>query len=62
VPELEAIGRRALSRKLARTGQGAEQSSSVCIENQVVFGVDGIWLTTRRIDGSSELQAAHPEA
>ena len=37
--------------ELARIGQGAEQIELGVHENQVVFGVDGIWLTTRRIDG-----------
>src|SRR5437870_3669296 len=50
-PELEAIiPARALG-ELARIGQGAEQIELGVHENQVVFGVDGIWLTTRRIDG-----------
>src|ERR687887_667762 len=37
--------------ELARLGQGAEQIELGVQENQVVFGIDGIWLTTRRIDG-----------
>src|SRR5438045_6230116 len=50
-PELEAIiPARALA-ELARIGQGAEQIELGLHENQVVFGVDGVWLTTRRIDG-----------
>jgi DNA polymerase III subunit beta len=51
--ELEAIvPARALS-ELARIGQGAESATlDVGVqENQIVFGVDGIWLTARRIDG-----------
>ena len=51
VPELEAIvPARALS-ELARIAQDAEQVELGVHENQVVFGVDGVWLTTRRIDG-----------
>src|SRR5918911_4403516 len=51
VPELEAIiPARALA-ELSRIGQGAEQIELGVHENQVVFGVDGTWLTTRRIDG-----------
>jgi DNA polymerase-3 subunit beta len=39
--------------ELARVGQAAESETiEVGVqENQVVFGVDGIWLTARRIDG-----------
>ena len=50
-PELEAIvPARALS-ELARIAQGAEQVELGVHDNQVVFGIDGVWLTTRRIDG-----------
>src|SRR6187549_2100032 len=51
--ELEAIvPARALS-ELLRIGQGGEAGSiSVGVqENQIVFGVDDVWLTARRIDG-----------
>ncbi len=51
VPELEAIVPARALTELARIGQGAEQIELGVHENQVVFGVDGIWLTTRRIDG-----------
>ena len=51
VPELEAIVPARALAELARIGQGAEQIELGVHENQVVFGVDGIWLTTRRIDG-----------
>jgi DNA polymerase III subunit beta len=51
VPELEAIVPARALAELARIGQGAEQIELGVYENQVVFGVDGIWLTTRRIDG-----------
>jgi DNA polymerase-3 subunit beta len=51
VPELEAIvPARALS-ELARIAQAAERVEIGVHENQVVFGIDGTWLTTRRIDG-----------
>src|SRR5262249_59777977 len=51
VPELEAIVPARALAELARIGQGAEQIELAVQENQVVFGVDGVWLTTRRIDG-----------
>src|SRR5205085_1007065 len=51
VPELEAIVPARALTELARIGQGAEQIELGVHENQVVFGVDGTWLTTRRIDG-----------
>jgi len=51
IPELEAIVPARALTELARIGQGAEQIELGVHENQVVFGVDGIWLTTRRIDG-----------
>jgi DNA polymerase-3 subunit beta len=50
-PELEAIiPARALG-ELARIAQSGEQLELGVHENQVVFTVDGVWLTTRRIDG-----------
>jgi DNA polymerase-3 subunit beta len=50
-PELEAIvPARALS-ELARVAQGADDVELGVQENQVVFTADGVWLTTRRIDG-----------
>src|SRR3954451_2608858 len=51
IPELEAIVPARALTELARIGQGAEQIELGVHENQVVFGVDGVWLTTRRIDG-----------
>jgi DNA polymerase-3 subunit beta len=51
IPELEAIVPARALAELARVGQGAERIELGVHENQVVFGVDGIWLTTRRIDG-----------
>ena len=50
-PELEAIVPARALTELARVAQGAEQVELGVHENQVVFGIDGIWLTTRRIDG-----------
>src|SRR5207244_9827282 len=46
IPELEAIVPARALAELARIGQGAEQIELGVHENQVVFGVDGIWLTT----------------
>src|SRR5919204_6811132 len=51
VPELEAIVPARALGELTRIGQGADQIELGVQENQVVFGIDGIWLTTRRIDG-----------
>ncbi len=51
VPELEAIVPARALAELARIAQGAERIELGVHENQVVFGVDGTWLTTRRIDG-----------
>jgi DNA polymerase-3 subunit beta len=51
--ELEAIVPARALQELARVGQAAE-SDVIQVgvqENQVVFGVDGVWLTARRIDG-----------
>jgi DNA polymerase III subunit beta len=51
--ELEAIVPARALQELARVGHNAE-SDSVEVgvqENQIVFGVDGVWLTARRIDG-----------
>jgi DNA polymerase-3 subunit beta len=51
--ELEAIVPARALQELARVGQGAaSETIDVGVqENQVVFGVDGVWLTARRIDG-----------
>jgi DNA polymerase-3 subunit beta len=51
LPELEAIVPARALGELARVAQGAERIELSVHENQVVFGIDGIWLTTRRIDG-----------
>jgi DNA polymerase-3 subunit beta len=50
--ELEAIvPARALS-ELSRIAQGESGTISIGVqENQIVFGVDDVWLTARRIDG-----------
>jgi DNA polymerase-3 subunit beta len=51
--ELEAIVPARALQELARVGQAAESETiEVGVQaNQVVFGVDGVWLTARRIDG-----------
>jgi DNA polymerase-3 subunit beta len=51
--ELEAIVPARALAELARVGQarGSEALHIGGQENQVVFGVDGVWLTARRIDG-----------
>jgi DNA polymerase III subunit beta len=50
-PELEAIiPARALG-ELARIAQSGDRLELGVHENQVVFSADGVWLTTRRIDG-----------
>ncbi|HXV56827.1 MAG TPA: DNA polymerase III subunit beta [Gaiellaceae bacterium] len=51
--ELEAIVPARALQELARIGQsaGSETIEVGVQENQVVFGVDGVWLTARRIDG-----------
>src|SRR5919199_3298604 len=51
VPELEAIVPARALGELARVAQPAERIELGVHENQVVFGIDGVWLTTRRIDG-----------
>jgi DNA polymerase-3 subunit beta len=51
--ELEAIVPARALTELARIGQASEATTiDVGVqENQIVFGVDGVWLTARRIDG-----------
>lgn len=51
VPEMEAIVPARALEELARIATGATMLELGVRENQVVFGADGIWLTTRRIDG-----------
>jgi DNA polymerase-3 subunit beta len=50
-PQLEAIVPARALGELARIAQGGKTISLGVHENQVVFATDGIWLTTRRIDG-----------
>ena len=51
LPELEAIIPARALQELARIAGGADEVQLGLLENHVVFGVDGTWLTTRRIDG-----------
>jgi len=52
LPDLEAIVPAKALTELGRIAQaGEELVLGVHENNQVVFGTDGIWLTTRRIDG-----------
>lgn len=51
LPELDAIiPARALA-ELSRIAGGSDELQLGLLENHVVFGADGTWLTTRRIDG-----------
>jgi len=49
--DLDAIIPARALQELARIGAGAEEMQLGVHENHVVFGIDGSWLTTRRIDG-----------
>jgi DNA polymerase-3 subunit beta len=51
LPELEAIIPARALQELSRIASGAEEVRLGLHENHVVFGADGVWLTTRRIDG-----------
>ena len=51
LPELEAIIPARALQELARIAAGADEIQLGVHENHVVFGADGTWLTTRRIDG-----------
>jgi DNA polymerase-3 subunit beta len=51
VPELEAIIPARALQELSRVAAGAERVELGMQENQVLFVVDGVTLTTRRIDG-----------
>jgi DNA polymerase-3 subunit beta len=51
LPELEAIIPARALQELARIAGGADEVQLGVQDNHVVFGVDGTWLTTRRIDG-----------
>jgi DNA polymerase-3 subunit beta len=51
LPELEAIIPARALQELSRIASGASDVRLGLQENHVVFGADGVWLTTRRIDG-----------
>jgi DNA polymerase-3 subunit beta len=51
LPELEAIIPARALQELARIATDGDELSLGVQENHVVFGSDGTWLTTRRIDG-----------
>src|SRR5262245_6334689 len=51
VPELEAIVPARALQELARIAAGTDEVQLGVLDNHVVFGSDGAWLTTRRIDG-----------
>jgi len=51
LPELEAIIPARALQELARVAGNADEIQLGLHENHVVFGADGAWLTTRRIDG-----------
>src|SRR6201993_5106605 len=50
-PDLEAIVPRRALQELARVAGDADEVAIGVQENQVLFSVGGVWLTTRRIDG-----------
>jgi DNA polymerase III subunit beta len=50
-PELEAIVPSRALQELARIAGSGDNVEVGVHENQVVFATDGVWLTTRRIDG-----------
>jgi DNA polymerase III subunit beta len=51
LPDLEAIIPARALQELARIAAGADEVQLGVHDNHVVFGADGTWLTTRRIDG-----------
>ncbi len=51
VPELEAIVPSRALQELARLAVAGDDVAVGVHENQVAFSTDGVWLTTRRIDG-----------
>jgi DNA polymerase-3 subunit beta len=51
LPDLEAIIPARALQELARIAGSADEIQLGLQENHVVFGADGTWLTTRRIDG-----------
>ncbi|HJQ50577.1 MAG TPA: DNA polymerase III subunit beta [Gaiellaceae bacterium] len=50
-PELEAIVPSRALQELSRVAGDADEVAVGVQENQVIFSVGGVWLTTRRIDG-----------
>jgi DNA polymerase-3 subunit beta len=51
LPELEAIIPARALQELSRIAGGSDEVQLGVQDNHVVFGADGTWLTTRRIDG-----------
>ena len=51
LPELEAIIPARALQELGRIAAGSDEIQLGVQDNHVVFGADGTWLTTRRIDG-----------
>jgi DNA polymerase III subunit beta len=51
VPDLEAIVPGRALQELARIASSGDEVEIGVQENQVLFSTDGVWLTTRRIDG-----------
>jgi DNA polymerase-3 subunit beta len=51
LPDLEAIIPARALQELARIAGGADELQLGLLDNHVVFGAEGTWLTTRRIDG-----------
>jgi DNA polymerase-3 subunit beta len=51
LPELEAIIPARALQELARIAAGSDEVQLGMHDNHAVFGADGVWLTTRRIDG-----------
>jgi DNA polymerase III subunit beta len=51
LPDLEAIIPARALNELSRVAAGADEVQLGMQENHVIFGADGTWLTTRRIDG-----------
>lgn len=51
LPELDAIIPARALQELSRIATGADEVQLGLHDNHVIFGADGTWLTTRRIDG-----------
>ena len=63
LPDLEAIIPARALHELTRIAAGAAELQLGVHENHVVFGADGTWLTTRRIDGQfPNYRQLRPEA